>query len=299
MFGDTLGKTDHLAGTGPRHGGRGEGQVLVILGAATVRCAAIASFVHLWAQRSGLDAATLELQAPLPAGDAAGKTRLVVASLDAGALADEAALQCLRECRARMPDAPLIVMSESENPSDVLAAFQAGARGYIPTAIEPALALQAVDFIFRGGSFVPPSVLPMEPAGASGVSAVELPSPPPPPSSDAAQIARSEAPLPPCGHRKDFNRLTARQRDVLRHLCRGASNKVIARALGMTEATVKVHVRQIMNKFGASNRTQVALHAMDSELADPPAAARIEAGGADFRGMAGMEDGAIGSRHAH
>jgi len=53
--------------------------------------------------------------------------------------------------------------------------------------------------------------------------------------------------------------LTARQRAVLELLTRGDTNKVIARRLGMKEGTVKGHVRQIMRKFGVTNRTQVAV----------------------------------------
>src|SRR5262249_22973316 len=53
--------------------------------------------------------------------------------------------------------------------------------------------------------------------------------------------------------------LTARQREVLEHIRLGESNKLIARRLGMTEGTVKVHVRQMMRKCGACNRTQLAL----------------------------------------
>jgi DNA-binding CsgD family transcriptional regulator len=53
--------------------------------------------------------------------------------------------------------------------------------------------------------------------------------------------------------------LTLRQLDVLALLRQGKSNKTIARDLGMREATVKVHVRQILRKLGASNRTQAAL----------------------------------------
>ena len=53
--------------------------------------------------------------------------------------------------------------------------------------------------------------------------------------------------------------LTARQGAVLELLRSGNSNKVIARRLAMSEATVKFHVRQIMRKFGVTNRTQVAV----------------------------------------
>jgi len=61
--------------------------------------------------------------------------------------------------------------------------------------------------------------------------------------------------------------LTARQKAVLKLLSRGDTNKVIARRLGMGEGTVKVHVRQIMRKFGVTNRTQVAVVCADAATA--------------------------------
>ena len=66
-------------------------------------------------------------------------------------------------------------------------------------------------------------------------------------------------------------RLTARQRDVLERLRQGASNKLIGRQLKLRKSTVKVHVRQIMRKLGASNRTQAALCAehWDISKTDP------------------------------
>ena len=54
--------------------------------------------------------------------------------------------------------------------------------------------------------------------------------------------------------------LTARERDVIHPVAEGKSNKLIARNLRLCEATVKLHVRQIMRKLGASNRTQVAIY---------------------------------------
>jgi DNA-binding NarL/FixJ family response regulator len=60
--------------------------------------------------------------------------------------------------------------------------------------------------------------------------------------------------------------LTERQQAVLTGLCRGDPNKVIARNLGMTETTVKVHVREIMRKLGVYNRTQVAVVARRNGL---------------------------------
>jgi len=60
--------------------------------------------------------------------------------------------------------------------------------------------------------------------------------------------------------------LTARQQDVLERLRRGESNKLIGRQLRLRESTVKVHIRQIMRKLGAANRTQAALCAAQLDL---------------------------------
>jgi DNA-binding NarL/FixJ family response regulator len=63
--------------------------------------------------------------------------------------------------------------------------------------------------------------------------------------------------------------LTPRQLDVVGELMRGGSNKTIAHALGIGEATVKVHLRNIMKKFGCTNRVQVVLRMGLVALAAP------------------------------
>lgn len=62
---------------------------------------------------------------------------------------------------------------------------------------------------------------------------------------------------------EDYN-LTAREREVLSHLMRGASNKEIGRALDLQVVTIKLHVRGICRKLKAANRTQAALVAMEN-----------------------------------
>lgn len=68
-------------------------------------------------------------------------------------------------------------------------------------------------------------------------------------------------------------RLTQRQNDIIEGLQLGHSNKMIARKLNIAEATVKIHIRQIMRKLGVNNRTQIALAAIarrDAPLAPTP-----------------------------
>jgi DNA-binding NarL/FixJ family response regulator len=69
--------------------------------------------------------------------------------------------------------------------------------------------------------------------------------------------------------------LSPRQLDVIGELMRGSSNKMIAYALGIGEATVKVHLRNIMKKLGATNRVQVVLRmSVKDKLTSPPALPR-------------------------
>jgi two-component system, NarL family, nitrate/nitrite response regulator NarL len=63
-------------------------------------------------------------------------------------------------------------------------------------------------------------------------------------------------------------RLTAREVDILRQLVRGGSNKVIAHELGISEATVKVHLKSLLRKLRVANRTQAAIWAQANGFAD-------------------------------
>ena len=66
-------------------------------------------------------------------------------------------------------------------------------------------------------------------------------------------------------------RLTPRQQAVIGELMHGSSNKNIAHALGMSEATVKVHLRNVMKKFGVTNRVQIVLRmSVKDKPASPP-----------------------------
>jgi DNA-binding NarL/FixJ family response regulator len=137
----------------------------------------------------------------------------------------------LTSIRQLLEIAPVIVLSAADNPESVIEAFEGGARGYIPTATTPAeLVVEIIRLVRAGGTFVPPSGLPLK-----------------------------RIPLKYLPPRTTINRhFTPRQIAVLGHLTQGKSNKVIAYELAMSESTVKVHIRNIMKKMNASNRTEVA-----------------------------------------
>jgi DNA-binding NarL/FixJ family response regulator len=191
-------------------------------------------------------------------------------------------------------EAALAIVSDDEHPATVLAAIRCGARGYFSNSMAPELALHALSFVLHGGTYFPPTAIlasqsfsappPIEYRQPDTSQEQALPGPeqqtqaPPLGPEDAlydqqcslfddrATAGQRYSGANGARHVPEF---TERQHAVLACLCQGDPNKVIGRKLGMTETTVKVHVREIMRKLGVSNRTQVAI-----------AAARVSADGA-------------------
>ena len=135
---------------------------------------------------------------------------------------------------------PVIILSDREESAEILAAFRRGARGYIPTSLEPLLVIEALRIVLAGGTFFPAEALIRSRRKAP--APIKLPSAP-------SQAVEQRDEWPP------------RQLAVLRLLVQGKANKEIAHALTMEERKVKVHIGIIMRKLGAANRTQAALHA--------------------------------------
>ena len=125
---------------------------------------------------------------------------------------------------------PLVIFSDADEPQNIVMALGKGARGFIPTSLSLDIAVQALRLVGAGGLFVP----------ASSLIA-------------ASQLTRVEA-GPEAG-----DLFTGRQLVVAEALSKGKSNKLIAYELAMCESTVKVHVRNIMKKLKARNRTEVAV----------------------------------------
>ncbi|WP_249123796.1 MULTISPECIES: response regulator transcription factor [unclassified Bradyrhizobium] len=128
---------------------------------------------------------------------------------------------------------PVIVVSDVEDGDRIMQALEKGVRGYIPTSMAFSVAIEAVRLVEAGGTFVPVSSL-------------------------LASRRDSAA--------NGNSMFTARQIMVVEALHRGKANKQIAYELNMRESTVKVHIRHIMKKLNARNRTEVAV--MTSSLFD-------------------------------
>lgn len=137
----------------------------------------------------------------------------------------------VRDLVEKAGDTPVIVLSESESLRDMVAAIDCGAKGYIPASVGVDVILDAARLTAGGGVFLPSSSL---------VALREA---------IMKDVAR------PCGIEEHF---TSRQSAVADKLRRGKANKTIAYELNMCESTVKVHIRTIMKKLRASNRTQAA-----------------------------------------
>lgn len=123
---------------------------------------------------------------------------------------------------------PLAILGDLETYEQITGALEAGAKGYIPASTPLDVMVEALDLVRVGGVFLPSAIL----NGSAG----------------GRTAAREEA----------KHMFTSRQSAVVKALRQGKANKLIAYELNMCESTVKVHVRNIMRKLNAHNRTEVA-----------------------------------------
>jgi DNA-binding NarL/FixJ family response regulator len=205
---------------------------LLIIDSKRLRQAGIARLLEMWADTMGLTLKGAVPDAPLNTSCAPANCKMIIISVGSASIEDVQYQALIKNVRRLMPQAPVVILSDQELPQEICAAFRQGAVGYMSTNIQPAVAFQALSLIKMGGSFFPSSVL--------------------------STYFPQETERP--AHEANF---TARQEGVLGLLRQGYSNKVIARQLGMSESTVKVHARKIMRKFGVANRTQLAVAAMN------------------------------------
>jgi DNA-binding NarL/FixJ family response regulator len=134
----------------------------------------------------------------------------------------------VRAIRERAPQLPVAIVSADEDPATVATLLQIGVCGFIPKSDPADVIAGAVRLILAGGIYVPPRLV--------------------------GQFARVAAPETRLG-------LTARQFDVLQLLGRGMTNKHIARELGITEGTVKVHLLTVFRVLNVRNRTAAVVAA--------------------------------------
>jgi DNA-binding NarL/FixJ family response regulator len=163
-----------------------------------------------------------------------GKLNLVVIYIRNEGLTNTWVQSALELLGVRLPEASAVVLSDKDGVDEVNRALTHGVRGYIPTSVEWEVAVAALRLVSAGGTFVP---------------------------ADALRSTASKPGDQPEGERQgrsDGLDLTPRELSVIDLLREGKPNKVIAARLDMQENTVKVHVRNILKKLNAANRTHAA-----------------------------------------
>lgn len=157
--------------------------------------------------------------------------RILAVIVNAGAerVSSVAVARRLSRIRELLQDVPIALLSDFEDGGTIREAFKLGVRGFIPTSLASLVAAEAVRLVCAGGTFAPA----------------------------AALLCQDDHPQHPAGE-SSIDGFTHRQSQILDCLRRGMANKLIAYELNMCESTVKVHIRNIMKKLNATNRTQVA-----------------------------------------
>ena len=163
-----------------------------------------------------------------------GRPNLVVVYIRSEGLTKTWVQSALELLRVRLPEASAVVLSDRDDVEEVNRALTQGVRGYIPTSVECEVTVAALRLIGAGGTFVP--------AGTLRSTAAKP--------DDQPEGGRQR--------RSDGLDLTPRELSVIDLLREGKPNKLIAARLDMQENTVKVHVRNILKKLNAANRTHAA-----------------------------------------
>ena len=135
----------------------------------------------------------------------------------------------------------VVMLTTSSDERDLVTSLRSGARGYLLKDMEPDQLVDALAAVVDGETVVAPE---MTSVLARVVKGGELAS----------------------GRPERFSSLTPREFEILRHLAEGQSNKEIARDLGITDGTVKLHVRSILRKLEVRSRVEAAVIAVEERV---------------------------------
>jgi DNA-binding NarL/FixJ family response regulator len=146
-------------------------------------------------------------------------------------------VSAMQELTSELPEISSIALTTFQEPQQVTAALAAGARGYLVKDVEPEVLVAGIRAAVNGGAPLSPSV--------------------------AAQLIRNAASTP-----TTVGSLTQRERQILKLIVAGQSNKQIGRELGISEKTVKSHCGRLFQRLNVSDRTQAAVWATKNLPAD-------------------------------
>ncbi|WP_262298205.1 LuxR C-terminal-related transcriptional regulator [Microvirga sesbaniae] len=157
----------------------------------------------------------------------------------------ERLLEIIRQMREQFPQARIVALAERFDLSFVRSGHEAGVNGFCSAASAADVLIKSLELVMLGETVLPFEVLRPFMGGPRQNQEQPL----------HGSMAEPDSPdLKAC-------KLSLREREILGCLTQGEPNKVIARKLDITEATIKVHVKAILRKIGAANRTQAAIWA--------------------------------------
>jgi DNA-binding NarL/FixJ family response regulator len=152
-------------------------------------------------------------------------------------LPDMHGAEATRRLRAALPSIPIVILTASDTDQDVFAAFEQGARGYLLKETDAASFFRTLRAVAAGQTFLP---------GQTAAKVLR----------EFARRGQAAVPSAP------DEQLSGRERDVLRLVALGTSNKEIALRLGISAFTVKNHIQRILKKLKVESRVQAALYAL-------------------------------------
>ena len=155
-------------------------------------------------------------------------------------------ISVLKKLKESNPDLPVAMLTTSSDESDLVGALRNGAQGYLLKDMEPDDLVVALKDIISGKTVVAPDL------SAVLASAVQ--------SENQPKVEKEDP----------FAILTPREFEILTLLAEGQSNKVIARNLGISDGTVKLHVKAILRKLNISSRITAAVMAVEHGVKKSP-----------------------------
>src|SRR3546814_115811 len=153
----------------------------------------------------------------------------------------DSAVERVKEVCERLPGVPLVVLTESLSTRHLAACLEAGANGYLIKDISCDALLQSLRLVMLGEKVFPTHLATQLVNGTVTTAPVPIPS-------------------------RNNHGLSEREMQIIQCLVQGESNKMIANRLNIAEATVKVHMKTLLRKINAVNRTQAAIWALDNGI---------------------------------
>ena len=153
-------------------------------------------------------------------------------------------IEVLKKLREKQQMMAITMLTTSRDEKDVIESLQAGAQGYLLKDMEPDDLIRALNDIMAGQTVVAPELTPVLAKAVQG-----------------EMLEQEET-------QDVFAELTPRESEILCHLAEGQSNKVIANHLGISDGTVKLHVKSILRKLNVHSRVEAAVIAVEKHLCD-------------------------------